>query len=72
MLLGYNFCKLHFPIELVLGTLILHINMGFTSISLVGYDLEAIGVGDIVVGIEHSSLGTKATLWLKIGDEGWK
>jgi hypothetical protein len=46
--------------------------MGFASRSLVGYDLEAIGVGDKVVGIEHSSLGTKATLWLKIGDEGWK
>jgi hypothetical protein len=47
--------------------------MGFASISIVAYDLEAIGgFRDIVVGILHSSLGTKATLWLKIGDEGWK
>jgi hypothetical protein len=46
--------------------------MGFASISIVGYDSEAIGVGDIVVGIVHSSLGTKGTLWLNIGDKGWK
>jgi hypothetical protein len=33
--------------------------MGFSSISIVGYDSEAIGVGDIVVGIVHSSLAPR-------------
>ncbi len=72
MQLGYNFCQITFPNRASFSTLILHITMGFASISIVRYDSEAIGVGDIVVGIVRLSLGTKATLWLKIGDEGWK
>ncbi len=48
--------------------------MGFSSISIVGYDSEAIGVGDIVVGIVHSSLAPRLHCgWrkvMKVGNKG--